>query len=270
MAKPSLAQEQTVEEILASIRQVINGEQPRSAPIGARPEGPPPRRPPAAAGPSRLGSTVTPIYGGKVAAVGDEASADPPPDSGSPMADTRAAAPTGEQPSATEPDPEDDGVPMHDVIESAIEQALGGLDPERTRAERGDPGAPEARASLRPTIRPPRAEPRPPLREAPRSEPYLAPRSGPHQAAREAPHQPNPSLPQSPLQGLLSVRANAAVAASFDDLARVLASRGAGEIDRTVEDLLRPMLKAWLDDNLPSLVERLVREEIERVSRGGR
>jgi len=32
--------------------------------------------------------------------------------------------------------------------------------------------------------------------------------------------------------------------------------------------LLRPMLKAWLDDNLPGMVERMVRAEIERVSRG--
>jgi cell pole-organizing protein PopZ len=42
---------------------------------------------------------------------------------------------------------------------------------------------------------------------------------------------------------------------------------------RTLEDLvremLRPMLKVWLDDNLPGMVERLVRAEIERVSRGG-
>jgi Protein of unknown function (DUF2497) len=29
-------------------------------------------------------------------------------------------------------------------------------------------------------------------------------------------------------------------------------------------EMLRPMLKAWLDDNLPALVERLVRTEIER------
>jgi uncharacterized protein len=28
------------------------------------------------------------------------------------------------------------------------------------------------------------------------------------------------------------------------------------------------MLKTWLDDNLPGLVERLVRGEIERVARG--
>jgi cell pole-organizing protein PopZ len=41
---------------------------------------------------------------------------------------------------------------------------------------------------------------------------------------------------------------------------------------RTLEDLvkemLQPLLKSWLDDNLPGLVERLVRAEIERVSRG--
>jgi cell pole-organizing protein PopZ len=35
-----------------------------------------------------------------------------------------------------------------------------------------------------------------------------------------------------------------------------------------VKEMLRPMLKGWLDDNLPSMVERIVRAEIERVSRG--
>jgi cell pole-organizing protein PopZ len=34
--------------------------------------------------------------------------------------------------------------------------------------------------------------------------------------------------------------------------------------------MLRPMLRAWLDDNLPTIVERLVRAEIERVARGSR
>ena len=41
---------------------------------------------------------------------------------------------------------------------------------------------------------------------------------------------------------------------------------------RTLEDLvremLRPLLKSWLDDNLPGMVERIVKAEIERVSRG--
>ena len=41
-------------------------------------------------------------------------------------------------------------------------------------------------------------------------------------------------------------------------------------IEDLVKEMLRPMLKSWLDDNLPGLVERIVRAEIERVSRGGR
>ncbi len=44
-----------------------------------------------------------------------------------------------------------------------------------------------------------------------------------------------------------------------------------GEINRTLEDMVRelikPMLKTWIDENLPSLVERLVREEISRLVR---
>jgi cell pole-organizing protein PopZ len=32
-----------------------------------------------------------------------------------------------------------------------------------------------------------------------------------------------------------------------------------------VRDEIRPILKEWLDANLPSMVERLVRAEIERV-----
>ncbi len=32
-----------------------------------------------------------------------------------------------------------------------------------------------------------------------------------------------------------------------------------------MQDMLRPMLKTWLDDNLPPMVERLVRAEIERI-----
>ncbi|RYE53999.1 MAG: DUF2497 domain-containing protein, partial [Rhizobiaceae bacterium] len=33
-------------------------------------------------------------------------------------------------------------------------------------------------------------------------------------------------------------------------------------------DMLRPMLKEWLDENLPSVVERMVEKEIARVARG--
>jgi cell pole-organizing protein PopZ len=35
-----------------------------------------------------------------------------------------------------------------------------------------------------------------------------------------------------------------------------------------VRETLRPMLKSWLDENLPRAVERMVEAEIERVTRG--
>jgi uncharacterized protein len=67
---------------------------------------------------------------------------------------------------------------------------------------------------------------------------------------------------------LLSARSGAAVAASFDDLARSVAGLTRAQVNDMAQEMLRPMLKSWLDDNLPGLVERLVRDEIERVSRG--
>jgi cell pole-organizing protein PopZ len=60
------------------------------------------------------------------------------------------------------------------------------------------------------------------------------------------------------------------VAKSFDNLAFALDSSNRRSFDEIAEDMLRPMLQEWLDDNLPTLVERLVREEIERVARGPR
>jgi cell pole-organizing protein PopZ len=72
----------------------------------------------------------------------------------------------------------------------------------------------------------------------------------------------------TPQRPLLSARSGAAVAASFEDLARNVASLTQAQVNDMAQEMLRPMLKSWLDDNLPNLVERLVREEIERVSRG--
>ena len=55
---------------------------------------------------------------------------------------------------------------------------------------------------------------------------------------------------------------------------RTLASERNSAVQRggpTIEDLvrseLRPLLKDWLDNHLPPLVERLVRAEIERVGK---
>jgi hypothetical protein len=67
--------------------------------------------------------------------------------------------------------------------------------------------------------------------------------------------------------GLLSPATTAAVDAAFHALAQTAPPRGGRTVEALVSELLRPMLKTWLDDNLPALVEQLVRAEIERVSR---
>ncbi|MGE4250849.1 MAG: DUF2497 domain-containing protein [Parvibaculaceae bacterium] len=75
------------------------------------------------------------------------------------------------------------------------------------------------------------------------------------------------SVPQA--EGLMSDASSEATQAAFGRLAETLTRRALGErpIADVTQELLRGMLKQWLDDNLPKLVERLVREEIERVVR---
>jgi phage terminase small subunit len=53
-------------------------------------------------------------------------------------------------------------------------------------------------------------------------------------------------------------------------LAQTEQPRGGCTVEGLVTELIRPILKTWLDDNLPALAERLVRAEIERVSRANR
>jgi uncharacterized protein len=67
---------------------------------------------------------------------------------------------------------------------------------------------------------------------------------------------------------LLSKENAAAVHSAFGALAQKLPVQNAKTVEEIVKEMLRPMLKAWLDDHLPTLVERLVRAEIERVARG--
>ncbi|SON56176.1 hypothetical protein HDIA_2635 [Hartmannibacter diazotrophicus] len=66
---------------------------------------------------------------------------------------------------------------------------------------------------------------------------------------------------------LISAEANASVNAAFGSLAHTVLTNNARTLEDLVSDLLRPMLKSWLDENLPTMVERLVRAEIERISR---
>lgn len=69
---------------------------------------------------------------------------------------------------------------------------------------------------------------------------------------------------------LVSAEAASSVASQFQTLAASMILNDSGLLQKYAQEMLRPMLKQWLDDNLPVIVERLVRAEIERVARGGR
>lgn len=79
-------------------------------------------------------------------------------------------------------------------------------------------------------------------------------------------------IPEPQVSGgqLVSLHTGEKVAAAFGELDAAIAAGQSRSFDEIAEEMLRPMLTQWLDDNLPTLVERLVREEIERVSRGNR
>jgi len=89
-------------------------------------------------------------------------------------------------------------------------------------------------------------------------------------AAEPAREEPKAFTSEPTPVSLLSSMAGEQVARSFQDLALAIDSAERRSLDQIAEDMLRPMLQEWLDDNLPTLVERLVREEIERVARGPR
>jgi hypothetical protein len=83
-------------------------------------------------------------------------------------------------------------------------------------------------------------------------------------AARTGPARPDLD------EALLSQTSHAAVGQAFNMLAHTVLTSNARTLEDLVREMLRPMLKNWLDDNLPTMVERLVRAEIERVARSGR
>ncbi len=111
-----------------------------------------------------------------------------------------------------------------------------------------------------------------PVTAAPEPEPEPLPEPEP------APEPPPPPPPQPVLQAarapepepeaLVSPATDASVSGAFNLLAHTVLTQNARTLEDLVKDMLRPMLKSWLDDNLPAVVERLVRAEIERVSRG--
>jgi cell pole-organizing protein PopZ len=100
--------------------------------------------------------------------------------------------------------------------------------------------------------------------------PTAAPASSePESAVYSPPPSSYEPVSRSDDEGLLSQTAATAAASAFGQLSAAIAMP---HTDRTLEDvvreMLRPLLKQWLDDNLPQIVEASVREEVERIARG--
>jgi cell pole-organizing protein PopZ len=106
--------------------------------------------------------------------------------------------------------------------------------------------------------------------ESPPPEPEPPPPARPAEEARRQYQPPAPLPPREERddRGLISASTTAAVDSAFNTLAQTVLVQNGRTLEDLVREMLRPMLKTWLDDNLPGMVERLVRAEIERVSRG--
>jgi uncharacterized protein len=230
MGKLGPVQEQSMEEILASIRRMISEGDARS--------GAPTTGEPRIVEKSRPAGNVAKLF-----------------------ADHEEAP----EPAEEAPD---------NVVELAIAQAM-----EEAKAEVRADAMAEAAPPIEPEPAPPASTPAavsmaslagPSLPPATEASPDITTSGAREAAAVEDPPRLPPPDERFGGQPLLSPRSDAMVSSAFNQLATTMLSGSARTIDELVEDLLRPMLRSWLDVNLPPLVERLVREEIERVSRGRR
>jgi len=257
MTQPAKVTEPSMEEILASIRRIIADDEAKPPPAEAAKPAPAPAAP--APKPQAMNDIPpTKVAAAKPAAAPPPAAKPAPPPPPAPAADAGpnnqddidallagldGATPAPEMRAAElEPEPEPD------VLELTDEMAVELPDP--------TPAPPP------PSFR--RVEPRDDLEFAESAPP---PRPAPPPSYASVDFDAPPLPPQQPILAQSTV---SAVESAFNSLAHTVLSSSARTLEDLVKEMLRPMLKSWLDDNLPGLVERIVKAEIERVSRGGR
>jgi hypothetical protein len=242
-----------MEEILASIRRIIADDEAKppvaekvvSPAIAAKPERP------AVAAPAAKAPVMNDIPPSTIPAA--KASTVKPP------AAVVAPTPPPAKPAPTAANSQDD-----------IDAMLAGLDEATSEAEIRPPQPDGEVFELTDEM----AVPVPPTPSFQKVEPAddleftetIAARTARRQPAVEPPPFESPAAP-SPQQ-ILSRSTVSAVESAFNSLANTVLSNNARTLEDLVKEMLRPMLKSWLDDNLPGLVERIVKAEIERVSRG--
>jgi uncharacterized protein len=254
MTQPAKVQEPSMEEILASIRRIIADDEAKPATAEKPAVQEAPKRPePAKAAPPQPVAAVTkaPVMSNIAASAIPTAKAAPAP---------KPAAPPA---------------PVVSNSQDDIDAMLASLDAATPEPEvRAPPPPPEEEVfeltddMVLPTPPPPtsfrKAEPEQDLPFAA----AIAASERPRRPALDPPSYDSPAAP--PTRQILSPSTVSAVESAFNSLANTVLSNNARTLEDLVKEMLRPMLKSWLDDNLPGLVERIVKAEIERVSRGGR
>ncbi len=252
MTQPAKVQEPSMEEILASIRRIIADDEAKPT-AAEKPPGPAAAKPekPAAAPPAaRPAMNDIPASAIPAAQAGAAKVATPPLKPAPPVTPPAAA------PEPAVPNGQDD-----------IDALLSGLD-EATSPSEIRPPLPDGDVF---ELTDAMALPDPPQPSFDKIEPKDDLEFTETAAARAGHRQPPPPLetPAAPQpQQILSHSTVSAVESAFNTLANTVLSNNARTLEDLVKEMLRPMLKSWLDDNLPGLVERIVKAEIERVSRG--
>jgi len=252
MTQPAKVTEPSMEEILASIRRIIADDEAKPA-AAEKPAAP------AAAAKPAAPAAKAPVMN------------DIPP---STVAPPKPAAAKPAPPPAAPPPAKPAPAPAASNSQDDIDAMLAGLDEATSEAEiRPAPAEAEAEADVfELTDEMAVAEPEPPPPPKPAFQ-KVEPDDD-LEFSENARSQRPPAFEQSPFesppQQMLSRSTVSAVESAFNSLANTVLSNNARTLEDLVKEMLRPMLKSWLDDNLPGLVERIVKAEIERVSRGGR
>jgi uncharacterized protein len=245
MTQAAKVQEPSMEEILASIRRIIADDEAKPA-AAEKPSSPAAPAKPAAAAPAVKAPVTNDI-----------------PPSAAPAA--KAAPPVKPAPPAAAPAE----APAVSNSQDDIDAMLAGLDESTSEAEIR-PSLPDGEVF---ELTDEMALPDAPEPSFHKIEPDDDLEFSETAAARAAYRQPayEPPLFESsaaPPQQILSRSTVSAVESAFNTLAHTVLSNNARTLEDLVKEMLRPMLKSWLDDNLPGMVERIVKAEIERVSRG--
>jgi len=118
---------------------------------------------------------------------------------------------------------------------------------------------------------PPPREPEPSYRERePAPEPRVSRRAAPAPEPRQMRNQDLDMVDKDDRDGVLSSQATSAISNAFGMLQRErdVSVGGTGvSLEEIVQQLMKPMLAAWLDEHLPEIVERVVQQEVERAAR---